>query len=447
MLISIVVVAVAITGLVLTSNSAPQKIPALSAVISNVGRTVYIYHDGGDTLQSQDMYVLVNGQQQQFAKNNDPSWATWSTGESLAYTVPGTDPVNSVRIVYTSGGGATTLSSADFGPEGMPTTVPVTTGPVYPPSVTGIDPSTGVQGSVVSITDLAGTNFVSGAEVILNRTGYADIPATGVSVISATRITCSINLAGTATGVWNVVVENPDGQRGTLSNGFTVINPAPTVTSIAPASAARGTTVSITNLAGTGFLSGATVKLTQTGQTDIPGTSVVVVSPAQITCDFAIPSGAATGSWDVVVTNPDSQEGSLAGGFSIGSQPPAVSSVIPNTSYQTTPVSVTVNGANFLSGGNITLRKTGQTDIIGTSVVLISSAQATCQFNLVGAATGAWDVVATNADGQSGTLPSGFVVSVPAPQPSRALHPLPGTADGLPPSRTLPVPGLCQVRP
>ena len=44
-----------------------------------------------------------------------------------------------------------------------------------------------------------------------------------------------------------------------LVNGFTVMAPAPTVTGITPATGVNTTTVSITNLAGTNFASGATV--------------------------------------------------------------------------------------------------------------------------------------------------------------------------------------------
>ena len=93
--------------------------------------------------------------------------------------------------------------------------------------------------------------------------------------------------------------------------------PPPTVVSITPSSGARGSTVSITRLAGTGFQQGASVKLQRSGSTDIPATGVSVVSPTQIACQFALPPTAATGTWNVVVTNPDGRSGSLAGGFTV----------------------------------------------------------------------------------------------------------------------------------
>ena len=178
------------------------------------------------------------------------------------------------------------------------------------PTVSGITPSTGVTGTTVNITNLAGTGFLSGATVKLTKSGSSDINGTSVSVVSSTQITCSFNLAGAASGQWNVVVTNTDTKSGTLTNGFTVTNPAPTVSGITPSTGVTGTTVNITNLAGTGFLSGATVKLMKSGSPDINGTSVSVVSSTQITCSFNL-AGAAAGQWNVVVTNPDAQSGTL----------------------------------------------------------------------------------------------------------------------------------------
>jgi len=74
--------------------------------------------------------------------------------------------------------------------------------------------------------------------------------------------------------------------------------------------------VHITNLAGAGFRSGATVRLKKSGQTDILATSVSVVSANKITCDVDI-TGAATGAWDVRVTNSDGKSDTLAGAFTI----------------------------------------------------------------------------------------------------------------------------------
>ncbi|MBI5584163.1 MAG: LamG domain-containing protein, partial [Deltaproteobacteria bacterium] len=144
------------------------------------------------------------------------------------------------------------------------------------PTVTGITPSNGLNNnSALSITNLAGTNFLTGATVKLTRSGQSDINATGVTVVSPTQITCTFNLVGAAAGLWNVVVTNPDAQSATLANGFTIANPAPTLTTITPNNGLNNNSaLSITNLAGTRFLPGATVKLTRGGQPEINATGV-----------------------------------------------------------------------------------------------------------------------------------------------------------------------------
>lgn len=92
--------------------------------------------------------------------------------------------------------------------------------------------------------------------------------------------------------------------------------PAPTVTSITPSLGENVGLVSITNLVGNDFQPGATVKLVKMGQTDIDATNVAVVDSTQITCDLDL-SRAPPGLWDVVVTNPDAQSGTLPSGFTV----------------------------------------------------------------------------------------------------------------------------------
>jgi hypothetical protein len=96
--------------------------------------------------------------------------------------------------------------------------------------------------------------------------------------------------------------------QGTLACIFPLGNPtpAPAVAAVSPASGstAGGTAISIT---GTGFLSGATVTVGGTA-----ATSVVFVNSTRIT---AVAPVHAAGKVSVVVTNPDTQAGTLNPGF------------------------------------------------------------------------------------------------------------------------------------
>jgi len=100
------------------------------------------------------------------------------------------------------------------------------------PTVTSITPDEGKNDGVVHITDLAGTNFVTGATVNLSRSGQPDIFASNVVVVSSSKITCDIDLSKAQPGSWDVVVNNPHDKQGVLPRGFTVTS-APGV--VAPA--------------------------------------------------------------------------------------------------------------------------------------------------------------------------------------------------------------------
>jgi hypothetical protein len=86
--------------------------------------------------------------------------------------------------------------------------------------------------------------------------------------------------------------------------------------SIKPSSGMAEATVNITNLAGTGFIDEATVRLELAGAPTINATEVVVVSSKQITCKLSL-AGSQVGAYAVIVRNPKGQEAKLAGGFTV----------------------------------------------------------------------------------------------------------------------------------
>ncbi|WP_372961503.1 PKD domain-containing protein [Methanoregula sp.] len=132
LLVSVVVISIAVISTTVLTGGTPEKIPSVEAVISNLDRTVFVYHNGGDILQNNEITILVNGLDKtgSFSKNSDSSWKTWSVGESLVYTAPESDTISEVKIIYTRGSSGGSLAAAQFGPGGLPTQVPV----IYPPS-------------------------------------------------------------------------------------------------------------------------------------------------------------------------------------------------------------------------------------------------------------------------------------------------------------------------
>ncbi|MFH1148976.1 MAG: IPT/TIG domain-containing protein, partial [Actinomycetota bacterium] len=286
----------------------------------------------------------------------------------------------------------------------------------YPaPTPTSITPSSGNNNGPVNITNLAGTGFRNGASVKLARGGESDINATGVSVVSPTQITCSLDLTGAEPANRDVVVTNDDAKSGTLAGGFEVQYPAPAVTSVSPNLGINNCPVYVSNLAGTDFRSGASVKLSKSGQSDIDAVGVDVVSSTRIACTFDL-TGAATGLWDLTVTNPDSKSSTLPACFDVQYPAPTVSSITPSSGINSGPVSITnLSGTNFRSGAAVKLSRGGQSDINATGVTVVSPAKITCTFDLTGAQTGAWTVTVTNTDAKSGSLTDAFTVQYPSP--------------------------------
>ncbi len=117
-------------------------------------------------------------------------------------------------------------------------------------------------------------------------------------------------------GAWDVEIANPDAQTVTGAGVFTVtIPPAPTYTTIVPASGANNAAVAVT-ITGTNYYGTPAVTLKKAGQADITATGVVLTGSTTIDCTFDL-TNAATGLWDVEITNPDAQTVTGANAFTV----------------------------------------------------------------------------------------------------------------------------------
>lgn len=92
-------------------------------------------------------------------------------------------------------------------------TFKATRGTSTAPTVGSVTPASGPITGGTAVT-IVGTNLLSGATV-----SFGASPATGVTLVSGTVITATT--PAHAAGPVNVVVTNPDGQSGSLANGFT----------------------------------------------------------------------------------------------------------------------------------------------------------------------------------------------------------------------------------
>jgi len=208
----------------------------------------------------------------------------------------------------------------------------------------------------------------------------------------------AVTPAGTA-GARDIVLTNGWGLSTTLMGGFTYTAPAgaPTLTAVSPTSGptAGGTTIT---LSGTGFVSGATVRVGGTA-----ATNVAFVSATQLTA--RTPAGTA-GARDVQVTNPNGQAATRTGGFTYTAQAsaPTLTSVSPTSGPTAGGTTITLSGTAFVSGA--TVRVGG---VAATNVAFVSATQLTAR--TPAGTSGARDVQVTNPDGQSATRIGAFTYS------------------------------------
>ena len=187
---------------------------------------------------------------------------------------------------------------------------------------------------------------------------------------------------------------------------------APSVTSLVPnsGSTSGGTVVKVK---GVNFAQGATVAFGATA-----ATNVVFVSATQLTCVTPVHD---VGAVAVTVTNPDTQNSTLANGFTYGG-PLSITSVRPHIGTTNGGLTVAIAGANFANGATVTFGGAA-----ATNVVFVSTTQLTCVTPVWLAGPAVVDVVVTNWGADSATLSSGFVY-----KPARA----PAVAGVVPPSGT-----------
>jgi len=201
--------------------------------------------------------------------------------------------------------------------------------------------------------------------------------------------------------------------------------PAPTAASVLPASGstAGGTGVVLT---GTNFVTGATVTVGGTA-----ATGVAVASPTTIT--FTTPAHAA-GAADVVVTNPDAQSATLAGGFTyavpvdqVWVVPDAATALSAAQRTAFTDGNLYVN-AHTTANGAGEIR--GQLDSAGTVVKLASLDAAQESATIVSSAFGAGilqvDTTTRKASGFVVTSGLTSISNAHVHQAARTVPPTPG---------------------
>ena len=106
-----------------------------------------------------------------------------------------------------------------------PTATTVAGGPA--PVVISIDPNNGPDNQLTGVT-IRGANFVGTPQLLLGSTALTD-----VSRLNTTQLLAQVP-AGLTPGLYTLRVCNPDGQCGSLPNGYTVTGTGPTLSGVTP---------------------------------------------------------------------------------------------------------------------------------------------------------------------------------------------------------------------
>lgn len=237
---------------------------------------------------------------------------------TFSWTAPASASCANGTIVFYAAGNASDNTGGTGGDQIVTNSWSV---PAGCPQISGISPDFG--SASLSIT-LSGSNFGTTPSTVSFGVTFAACPTWG-----GASITCTVPSG--AAGAVSVTVQNSTG----TSNGVTFTRTGtPTVSTVSPLNGSSTDTARTVSLTGNQFSPGATVQLTKTGQTTLTATGVTVPSLTSISAAIFDLSGAATGQWNVVVTNPDGLSGTLANGFLIQklpAQPTGFAPVVPSS--------------------------------------------------------------------------------------------------------------------
>jgi len=278
------------------------------------------------------------------------------------------------------------------------------------PSIAGVSPSTLNRLQTANVT-LTGSGFISG---ITTASFGSDVAINSVTVSSTTQLVVNVTVsASAATGTRTISVTNdaPGGGTGSLSNGITISNPAPTLTGIVPAAGNRLQTLTV-SFAGTNFISGVTSIVLGTG---ITLNSITLNSSTSLSANITIAAGAPTGSQTFTVTN-SAPGGGTSGSqsFTVNNPVPTLTNLSPATGNRLQTLTVTLTGTNFIGG--VTTINVGQGIAINSLTVNSSTSLSASLLVADTAATGARDFTVTNTSPGGGTSTAQtFAINNPVP--------------------------------
>ena len=229
------------------------------------------------------------------------------------------------------------------------------------PTLSDIDPTSTVAGSIAFTLNVTGTSFVEESVVRWNGTDLT------TRFVNDTQLSADVPASYIATaGTISVIVFNPE-PGGGLSNAlsFTINNPAP---SLDPSSAIAGDGAFALTVSGVNFVNGSIVRW------DGIDLNTTFASSTQLVADVPASHIATAGTVNVTVFNPAPGGGTSSPlVFTVNNPAPASSDLSPSEATAGDGAfALTVNGVNFVNGSIVRWDGTDLSTTFASSTQLVA---------------------------------------------------------------------------
>ncbi len=261
---------------------------------------------------------------------------TFTSKTSLAATIPS-------NLLGTSGSvPVTVINPSPGGGQSTPISFTVSNPSA---SISSISPATASIGSGAVVLTVNGNGFIATSTILFNG------GALTTTFSSSIKLTATIPAASLQTaGDFPIVVQNqPPGGGVSAPVVFKVQYPAPTASSVSPASVPTGAPATDITVTGAGFYGGSQITFdgAPLATTLVDATHVRATIPAAELGD--------AGSHQVRVVNPTPGGGTSAAlAFSVSNASPTVSTLSPSSVTAGSPdVVITITGTNFTAASSV----------------------------------------------------------------------------------------------
>jgi hypothetical protein len=282
------------------------------------------------------------------------------------------------------------------------------------PAITSLVPSTATAGGAAFNLTVKGSNFVNGSMVQWNGSSRT------TTFVNSGQLTAAVTAADLALGGTAQVTVVNAAPGGGASNAltFTILNPAPSATSLSPASKLVGGTIFTLIVQGSNFVKGATVRFNGNSR------NTSYVSSSEVKASILAGDISKVGVYAVTVTNPTPGGGiSNSLNFMVEYPAPRITSLNPPGAIAGGPAfALVIRGSNFFPQSVVNWNGSPRTTTFVNSTELKASITAADIAKAQNAR-----VSVTNPTPGGGTASVTFVVENPVPSirsisPTKALH-------------------------